>query len=216
MDMLGATEDKRQVPPMLQKVLRYDVQITKKFVELALKTTALRSLRNHAKFLEISCHGIVWLASWLTFIWLFNNKELYQLQVNMLIALILDIIVVAVVKAFVRRRRPIPMNKLLAVGPDKYSFPSGHASRAVMVVFILSYLYPVSIIFLPPLFAWACAVSISRVLLERHYILDVIGGVGIGLLEGLVMCLIWLSQSTSASLLSTLSDEKLDGGEYHV
>ncbi|XP_068628797.1 polyisoprenoid diphosphate/phosphate phosphohydrolase PLPP6 isoform X2 [Battus philenor] len=201
---------------MLQKILRYDVQITKKFVELALKTTALRSLRNHAMFLEVSCHGIVWLAGWLSFIWLFSNKELYQLQVNMLIALILDIVIIAAVKAFVRRRRPIPMNKLLAVGPDKYSFPSGHPSRAVLIAFILTYLSPVSIIFYPPLFAWVCAVAISRVLLERHYILDVVGGVGIGLLEGLVMSLIWLSQSTSASILSSLSDEKLDGGEYHV
>lgn len=50
----GPIEDKRKVPPMLQKILHYDVQITKKFVEQALKTTALRSLRNHAKFLEVS------------------------------------------------------------------------------------------------------------------------------------------------------------------
>ncbi|XP_072935628.1 polyisoprenoid diphosphate/phosphate phosphohydrolase PLPP6 isoform X2 [Epargyreus clarus] len=201
---------------MLQRILRYDVQVTKTFVDLALKTSALRSLRNHAKFLEVSCHGIVWLAGWLSFIWFFNNKDLYQIQVNMLIALILDIVVIAVIKAFVRRRRPIPMNKLMAVGPDKYSFPSGHTSRAVMVAFILMYIDPVSIIFFPPLLAWTTAVAISRVLMERHYILDVLGGAGIGILEGLVMCLIWLSQGTSTSILSTLSDEKLDGGEYHV
>lgn len=47
------TEEKRQVPKMLQKILRYDVQVTKKFVELALKTSPLRSLRNHAKLLEV-------------------------------------------------------------------------------------------------------------------------------------------------------------------
>ncbi|XP_049887893.1 polyisoprenoid diphosphate/phosphate phosphohydrolase PLPP6 isoform X2 [Pectinophora gossypiella] len=201
---------------MLQKILRYDIQITKQFVDGALKTTALRSLRNHAKLLEVSCHGIVWLASWLSFIWLFNNKNLYQLQVNMLIALLLDIVVVAVLKAFVRRRRPVPMNKLSAVGPDKYSFPSGHASRAMLVAFILIYLDPVSIIFYPPLLAWVTSVAISRVLLERHYILDVLAGLGLGIVEGLFMYLIWFSQSTSASILSSLSDEKLDGGEYHV
>lgn len=131
-------------------------------------------------------------------------------------ALILDIIVIAVTKASVRRRRPVPMNKLMAVGPDKYSFPSGHASRATLVAFTLLYLSPVSIIFYPPLLAWVVAVSISRVLLERHYILDVLSGIGIGIAEGLVMYIIWLSQSTSASILSSLSDEKLDGGEFHV
>lgn len=201
---------------MLQKLLQYDVQITKKVVDVALKITPLRSLRNHAQFLEVSCHGIVWLAGWLTFIWLFNNKDLYQLQVNMLIALILDIVVCAVIKSIVRRRRPIPMNKLLEIGPDKFSFPSGHASRAVMVAFILIYVSPVSMFLFPPILAWAYTVSISRVLVERHYILDVVAGAAIGILQGLIISVIWLSQSTSASILSSLSDEKLDGGEYHV
>ncbi|CAH0747101.1 unnamed protein product [Diatraea saccharalis] len=201
---------------MMQKILHYDIQITKRFVERAIKTTAFRSLRNHGKFLEVSCHGIVWLVGWLSFIWLFNNKELYQIQVNMLIALILDIIVIAVIKALVRRRRPVPMNKLLAVGPDKYSFPSGHVSRAIMIAFILTCIDPVSIIFYPPLFAWVISVSISRVLMERHYILDVLAGAGIGMLEGLFMGLLWFSQSTSSSILASLSDEKRDGGEFHV
>lgn len=131
-------------------------------------------------------------------------------------ALILDIIVIAVIKAFVRRRRPLPMNKLQDVGPDKYSFPSGHASRAVLIAFILMYLEPITMIVYPPLLAWVATVCISRVLAERHYILDVLGGAGIGILEGLFMHIIWFSQTTSASILSSLSDEKLDGGEYHV
>lgn len=131
-------------------------------------------------------------------------------------ALILDIIIIASIKAFVRRRRPIPMNKLLSINPDKYSFPSGHASRSVMIAFTLIYLDPISILFFPPLLAWVSAICLSRVLAERHYILDVVCGAGIGILEGLIMCMIWFSQSTSASILSSLSDEKLDGGEYHV
>ncbi|CAG4921225.1 unnamed protein product [Colias eurytheme] len=215
MDMFGE-EDKRKVPEMLQKILRYDIQITKKFVENAQRVTALRSLANHSKFLELSCHGIVWLAGWLTFIWLFNNSELYQLQVNMLIALILDIIVIAVTKAFVRRRRPIPMNKMIPGNPDKYSFPSGHASRAVLIAFILMVVDPISIIFYPPLVAWVTSVAISRVLAERHYFLDIFGGIGIGIVEGLLMSILWLSQSSSTSILNSLSDEKRDGGEFHV
>lgn len=131
-------------------------------------------------------------------------------------ALLLDIVVIAILKAFVRRRRPLPMNKFLEMGPDKYSFPSGHASRCVLIAFILMFLSPVSIIFYPPLLAWIGSVSLSRVLLERHYFLDVFAGCGIGILEGFFMSLIWFSQSTSASILSSLSDEKLDGGEFHV
>lgn len=214
--MIGETEEKRKVPDMLQKILRYDVQITKKFVEMSQNITAFRSLRIHSKFLELSCHGIVWLAGWLTFIWLFNNKELHQLQFNMLFALILDIIVIAVMKAFVRRRRPIPMNKMLPGNPDKYSFPSGHTSRAVLVAFILISIDPIYFIFYPPLLAWVGAVALSRVLAERHYFLDVFGGMGIGLLEGLFMSLIWFSQSAATSMITSLAEEKKDGGEYHV
>lgn len=124
--------------------------------------------------------------------------------------------VIAVIKAAVRRRRPVPMNKLLEVGPDKFSFPSGHASRATMIAFILTYADPISVFFYPPLLAWVTTVCISRIVAERHYILDVFGGIGIGVLEGLFMCLIWLSQRSSEGILSSLSNEKIDGGEYHV
>ncbi|CAH0600244.1 unnamed protein product [Chrysodeixis includens] len=218
-ELLGqdSSRGKRKVPPMLQKLLHNDVQLTKKFVEFGLRTTWLRSLRNHAQLFDVSCHGIVWLAGWLTFIWLFNNKELYQLQVNMLIALILDIIVIAVMKAAVRRRRPVPMNKLTDIGPDKFSFPSGHASRSTMIAFILMTEYFNDYFFLyPPFLAWVGAVCLSKVLAERHYLLDVLAGISLGLQEAIFMHLIWFSQSTCAGIVASLSDEKIDGGEYHV
>lgn len=131
-------------------------------------------------------------------------------------ALLLDIVIIAVIKAFVRRRRPVPMNKLLPGNPDKYSFPSGHSSRAFLVAFILIYIEPVNFLFYMPLTAWVVSVAISRVLAERHYFLDVFAGIGIGLLEGLFMSLIWFSQSTAAGILTSLANEKKDGGEYHV
>lgn len=137
-------------------------------------------------------------------------------MINFFSALILDIIVIAVMKAFVRRRRPIPMNKMLPGNPDKYSFPSGHTSRAVLVAFILISIDPIYFIFYPPLLAWVGAVALSRVLAEKHYFLDVFGGMGIGLLEGLFMSLIWFSQSASTSMITSLAEEKKDGGEYHV
>lgn len=133
----------------------------------------------------------------------------------MFTALILDIVVIAVIKALVRRRRPVPMNKLSEIGPDKFSFPSGHASRASMIAFLLLSI-EVPIYVSPPILAWVTAVCLSRVLAERHYILDVLAGVGIGVQEGLLMYLLWLSQGTCAKIISSLSDEKIDGGEYHV
>lgn len=135
---------------------------------------------------------------------------------NYFSALILDIVVIAVIKAFVRRRRPVPMNKLIPGNPDKYSFPSGHVSRAVLISFILTCVDPVAFMFYPPLLAWITSVAISRVLIERHYFLDIFAGIGIGVLEGMLINLLWFSQSMSTSILNSLSDEKKDGGEFHV
>ena len=59
-------------------------------------------------------------------------------QYDMFSVLILDIIVVAVVKAIARRRRP-SSNKddmIATIAMDKYSFPSGHSTRAAMFALI--------------------------------------------------------------------------------
>lgn len=132
--------------------------------------------------------------------------------------LILDIVLIAISKAYFRRRRPIKNtdDALGQMGPDVYSFPSGHASRAVFVVFFFMYLWPISIIFYPPLLAWATSVCLSRILMNRHYILDVVAGCLLGVLEGLLISFFWLEESTAKSLFYIFSDEKLDGGEYHV
>ncbi|CAH0559479.1 unnamed protein product [Brassicogethes aeneus] len=207
-----------RVPPLLRKILNADIKITKKFVVLANNFLPLKSLRVHYKALEISCHGIPWFAFWIAFTWFFNNTSLVQLQVNMLIGLFLDIVLIALTKAFFRRRRPTS-NKddaLGQIGPDVFSFPSGHASRAAMVAFVFINLYPLPIFCIPPLLAWTTSICISRVLMLRHHLLDVAAGVLLGILEGVILSIIWLEQSTAVSLMSYISDEKLDGGEFHV
>lgn len=85
-----------------------------------------------------------------------------------------------------------------------------------MVAFIFIFLWPLPIIFFPPLLAWNVALCLSRVLMERHYLLDVTGGVVLGLCEGLLMALFWISDDNARWLLNVVSDEKLDGGDYHV
>jgi len=85
-----------------------------------------------------------------------------------------------------------------------------------MVTFIFIFLWPLPIIFFPPLLAWTVALYLSRVLMERHYLLDVTGGVVLGLCEGLLMALFWISDENARWLLNVVSDEKLDGGDYHV
>lgn len=185
-----------------------DVKLTDRFVTYLLQFASFKSLKIHCKFLEISCDGIAWLCTWVAFIWLINSKNLYQMQVNMLLGLLLDIVVVAVLKALVRRRRPAVVKDALVIGPDKFSFPSGHASRAFYVLIFFTKLHTLPIVFWMPMTAWAVSVVISRLILRRHFILDVIAGALIGICEALFIGLIWMSEEAAASLLGLITEDE--------
>lgn len=125
---------------------------------------------------------------------------------------------VAVIKAATRRRRPAENAEggMMMLGPDKFSFPSGHASRAVFLACFFIHLWPVSMVFYGPLVAWATAVCISRVLLRRHHVLDVGAGVLLGLFETLVMAVLWISEEWAAYIYAKLSDEVQEGSSFDV
>lgn len=212
------TYESRQVPPALKKILKLDAEITDKFCNLANRFVPFRSLKTHYKLLEVSCHGLLWIAGWLALIWIMWAPSLFEMQVNFFIGIILDIIFVAVIKAFTRRRRPAAnqQDMFMTLGPDKFSFPSGHVSRACFIAFFFIKLFPLHFIFLMPMLAWCTSVALSRILLRRHHILDVLAGAVLGVLEGYLISFVWLSEATSTYLVSWISDEKIEGGEYHV
>ena len=115
---------------------------------------------------------------------------------------------------------------------DKFSFPSGHATRATMLALLFTFLSPLPLLLwcdminnftsftvqlktadTPPeyylclqptallrlpFFAWALAVAVSRVLLGRHHILDVVAGVVIGVLEAVLLSMLWRSEEEVA------------------
>lgn len=134
------------------------------------------------------------------------------------LGIFIDIFTVAVIKAFVRRRRPVGNKNYqwVTIGPDVYSFPSGHVSRAFFILFYFSKLYPLDAFLVLFICIWAVAIAFSRILLRRHYLLDVIAGGLLGYLTSLMMSVIWVSQSTAEYLISYVSDDQLEGGEYHV
>lgn len=72
-------------------------------------------------------------------------------------------------------------------------------------------LEPVSVLFWPPLLAWAISVSVSRLLLYRHHILDVLAGATLGIFEAFLLSILWFGKDTSVWLMSWLSDERLPG-----
>ena len=130
----------------------------------------------------------------------------------------MDILLVCILKAFTRRRRPSgnKYDMFATVGPDKYSFPSGHTSRACFIAGFFIFLYPLHFIFYMPLLAWSVSVCLSRLLLRRHHLLDVTGGVLLGVFEAVLLNWLWVPENVAVWIVSCLSDEKLEGGSYHV
>ncbi|XP_071636376.1 polyisoprenoid diphosphate/phosphate phosphohydrolase PLPP6-like [Temnothorax longispinosus] len=206
-------EEKREIPSMLRKFLAVDAYLTNAFVKWAEQVSLLRRLKAHNKTLDISCHSIAWLVTNLMLIWVFNNSNLYQMQVNLLIGLTLDIILVVTLKAITRRRRPT-INGSLA--PEKDSFPSGHSTRAAFITYFFFNLWPIPLICVPFLLAWSFSVCMSKLLVRKHHIIDILAGIILGIFQGLLIGYIYLKQETCASLVWWITDEKISGAEYDV
>ncbi|KAH8410607.1 hypothetical protein KR009_006634, partial [Drosophila setifemur] len=199
-----------QSSPALKYLLEKDVQASKHFVVAVSNLSFFKSLKIHSKFLEVSCDGIAWFTSWIAFIWLLNSKDLYQMQVNMLFGLVLDVVIVAVLKSLVRRRRPAASDDMMTIGPDKFSFPSGHTSRAFFVLLFFTNLYPLHLILFLPVAVWAVSVAISRLILQRHYILDICAGAFIGILEAVIIGFFWLSEKSAFNIVNFMSEENAE------
>jgi len=188
---------KREVPSALGKLLEWDKAVTKVAFEAFDKKCGLDKHRANLKFLEYSCHGIPWLGGTIAMLYLGSGS--LDLWMNLLAMLFIDIIFVAFTKAFTRRRRPAyNLDDMVAtVGVDKFSFPSGHASRAAALTFFFTLLYPLPIVLQLPVVAWGGAVMVSRVLLGRHHILDVCGGLLLGFFEYIVMSGLWMDKKNA-------------------
>lgn len=152
--------------------------------------------------LEISGHGVPWIAGTVFSILMFSDLK-QEFACNLLLALMLDLAVVGTLKVAVRRKRPVYNEKdmFATVSVDNYSFPSGHSTRAAMVAGLFS-------AFLSDgcwrilIGLWALCVSASRVILGRHHLSDVLCGVLIGLLQARTVFVMWLPNDTCQELLT--------------
>ncbi|XP_048800586.1 polyisoprenoid diphosphate/phosphate phosphohydrolase PLPP6-like [Lagopus muta] len=123
------------------------------------------------------------------------------------LALVLDLVLVAVVKGIVRRPRPThnKMDMFVTVSVDKYSFPSGHATRAALVCrFVLHHLVlaiPLRVLVV----LWVLVVGISRVMLGRHNVTDVLFGLFLGYVLYSVVEYCWLSPLNAPALFALWS-----------
>ena len=156
-------------------------------------------------WLELLGHGLLWygLCALLLPLYLLTSEPSYlHHAINMFLVLTMDVMLVAPVKLAFRRPRPrqntgtIPMS---VSSVDKYAFPSGHASRCMALA--AYFCYTSSFPWTAHLcYTWALVVSLSRILIGRHHLSDVLAGMLAGLFIFQTVCWSGLLQGCEWSL----------------
>ncbi|KAG0557113.1 hypothetical protein KC19_11G103100 [Ceratodon purpureus] len=219
-DIPGPAAASHGAPAFITKLVALDRHYSKWVHENCLTDFTYICLR----FFEFSGDGFFWLPVAIAF-WLspsVGSPGTRLFALNLFVCLLFDLLVVGSIKSAVRRKRPhYNRGHFVVVSVDSWSFPSGHSTRAVMIVtliwlysplwrtMITSYWYPNLVLnykenyfmahYVLPyvenhlltiayfvLTSWMLATACSRVVLGRHYISDVVGGIIIGVLEALV------------------------------
>jgi undecaprenyl-diphosphatase len=124
--------------------------------------------------------GPLWLiAGTAALIW--GTSYLRRITLITVIAVLVTMAVATTIKYAVRRQRPRELPRFYSLKHDRYSFPSGHATRVATISATVGY-------FAPPLapvsYALAVLVGLCRVQVGVHYASDVLAGLVIGWLGG--------------------------------
>lgn len=167
------------------------------------------AMRPVMRLLEYSCHGVLWMASVAAAILALHQIELHEKLLNLMCALFCDVAVIGLCKVIFRRQRPSQNHDdMMTILMDKYSFPSGHASRAVMVACFIAAHFELTGVHRVLVIVWSFSVCLSRVLLGRHHISDVIFGAVLGVVEyEVVNSWLWLPRDLCESLIRPIQEE---------
>ncbi|XP_068104957.1 inactive phospholipid phosphatase 7 [Hyperolius riggenbachi] len=202
-------EDCMQLNPSFKGIawnslMAIDIAMSKSLGVCASTTSSWASARSMVKLIGLTSHGFIWIVGTLICLWNSNTLAGQEVLVNLLLALLLDILTVAGLQKLVKRRGPFDVSPgiLDYLVLDMYAFPAAHASRATMVSkFFLNHLVlaiPLRIL----LVLWAFSVGLSRIMIGRHHISDVMGGFVIGYMQFNFVEIIWVPSSTCQMLSS--------------
>eukprot|EP00794_Sanderia_malayensis_P006887 gene6887-7663_t len=165
-----------------------------------------RYLRVFLKFLEMSGHGIPWLFFSSYFAYRYSG-ELADFSCNIFLAMIFDLVVVGLLKVLIRRKRPVynADDMIATVKIDDFSFPSGHTTRGILLAVIFEN-HLSNKVHVAMIHGWAFVLALSRIVLGRHHISDVIAGILIGVLEAfIVLNYLWTDKKFVEHVVFTTS-----------
>jgi undecaprenyl-diphosphatase len=165
---------------MLDKLLELDQQNSRR-LNIAGQPGTLRSI---AAVLAHSGDSWFWLAG-LVFIYFIGDAGWKFRAVVLAASILVTAVLVLALKFSVRRRRPDGHWGAIYRSTDPHSFPSGHAARAFLIAVLAVGLGPAWFGILALL--WAPLVTLARVAMGVHYLSDVLAGVLVGSVMGLVI-----------------------------
>lgn len=132
--------------------------------------------------------GLVWIAAAVCLLFF---RKYRKWGITMLVALLVTALAGEVLlKNLIVRPRPctfFPEMELLISRPDSYSFPSGHSASSFAAAVVL---FKCRKVFGIPALILASLIAFSRLFLFVHYPTDVLAGIALGIVMGLLMC--WL------------------------
>lgn len=210
------TEKNRDLPPpgwkrnpVLLVMRGVDEVISTHLFLAATESAPLAKYRKALTMLEMSAHFAIWFGGLLFLMWFFSiDVALRTFFLNVFLALFIDVVLVAVLKATARRRRPGVSREQYENEPlsSNLSFPSGFTSRAFLVTLIVvkhSHLFP---LFKLPFLLWCIAVAICKLLMGRQFLGDSLAGAVLGYVEyHWIVCPLWLSEGTASLLYNSFN-----------
>jgi undecaprenyl-diphosphatase len=122
-------------------------------------------------------------------LWLLDREQGGVLWLATALAFALERPLYWVLKNSCQRRRPpeaIPSFRSVIEAADRFSFPSGHTAAAFLLATMTSLHYGAVAL---PLYLWAVAVGLSRVVLGVHFPTDILAGAALG------SAIAWLANS---------------------
>ncbi|XP_076018489.1 polyisoprenoid diphosphate/phosphate phosphohydrolase PLPP6-like [Genypterus blacodes] len=202
--------------PILAITLRFllaiDLWLSKRVGVCACEESPWGSIRPLVRLVELSGHVIPWLIGTLYSLLRGETAEEREIMLNLTLALLMDLLLVRLVKTLVHRRRPVQirLDIFSTFFVERYSFPSGHATRAAMCArFLLAqFVYTASTRIL--VVGWAALVSLSRLLLARQYVTDVGFGLAMGYCQYSLVEKLWVTQDCLQDILLLRLGERLN------
>jgi undecaprenyl-diphosphatase len=163
----------------LKQILELDARLSAR-LRVAERPGFLRTL---AGLLAHSGDSWFWWAG-LALLWWLGNGFWKPWALTFLISIVALAVIVLLIKFTIRRRRPEGEWGAMYRITDPHSFPSGHAARVILIAILAVGLGPGWLAVI--LCIWAPLVALARVAMGLHYISDIIAGIVLGAVAGMI------------------------------